>query len=98
MNYPSLYRDRNSLAEILAQLKTQIDPALLTKKEGEEEDEAKNNTGGEGSVISTRLVTPIMLSVICCLLTNIFMILILHELSNLPGIGSILSKVNNLFP
>ncbi|XP_023823823.1 remodeling and spacing factor 1 [Salvelinus sp. IW2-2015] len=40
-----IVRDRNSLAEILALLKTQIDPALLTKKEGEEEE--KNNTGGE---------------------------------------------------
>eukprot|EP00063_Salmo_salar_P078356 XP_014053191.1 PREDICTED: remodeling and spacing factor 1-like [Salmo salar] len=48
-----IVRDRNSLAEILALLKTQIDPALLTKKEGEEEDEAKNNTGGEGEVKKT---------------------------------------------
>lgn len=67
MNYPSLYRDRNSLAEILAQLKTQIDPALLTKKEGEEEDENKK-TGGEGKVIWTRLVTSIMSYAICFLL------------------------------
>nr|XP_029527732.1 remodeling and spacing factor 1-like [Oncorhynchus nerka] len=52
-SWKCIVRDRNSLAEILALLKTQIDPALLTKKEGEEEDEAKNNTGGEGEVKKT---------------------------------------------
>uniref|UniRef100_A0A673XUY3 Remodeling and spacing factor 1-like n=1 Tax=Salmo trutta TaxID=8032 RepID=A0A673XUY3_SALTR len=61
-SWKCIVRDRNSLAEILAQLKTQIDPALLTKKEGEEEDENKK-TGGEGKVIWTRLVT----SFFCCL-------------------------------
>lgn len=32
----SLYRNRDDLAQILALLKTQIDPALLVKKEQEE--------------------------------------------------------------
>uniref|UniRef100_A0A4W5QC66 Remodeling and spacing factor 1-like n=1 Tax=Hucho hucho TaxID=62062 RepID=A0A4W5QC66_9TELE len=52
-SWKCIVRDRNSLAEILALLKTQIDPALLTKKEGEEDDEEKNNTGGEGEVKKT---------------------------------------------
>ncbi|XP_045080110.1 remodeling and spacing factor 1-like [Coregonus clupeaformis] len=52
-SWKCIVRDRNSLAEILALLKTQIDPALLTKKEGEEEDEEKNNTRGEGEVKKT---------------------------------------------
>ncbi|XP_031664292.1 remodeling and spacing factor 1 isoform X2 [Oncorhynchus kisutch] len=52
-SWKCIVRDRNSLAEILALLKTQIDPALLTKKEGEEEDEAKKYTGGEGEVKKT---------------------------------------------
>nr|XP_029483141.1 remodeling and spacing factor 1-like isoform X1 [Oncorhynchus nerka] len=51
-SWKCIVRDRNSLAEILAQLKTQIDPALLTKKEGEEEDEIKK-TGGEGEIKKT---------------------------------------------
>ncbi|XP_036793530.1 remodeling and spacing factor 1 isoform X2 [Oncorhynchus mykiss] len=51
-SWKCIVRDRNSLAEILAQLKTQIDPALLTKKEGEEEDENKK-TGGEGEIKKT---------------------------------------------
>ncbi|XP_071214462.1 remodeling and spacing factor 1-like [Salvelinus alpinus] len=51
-SWKCIVRDRNSLAEILAQLKTQIDPALLTKKEGEEEDGNKK-TGGEGEIKKT---------------------------------------------
>ncbi|XP_045062900.1 remodeling and spacing factor 1-like [Coregonus clupeaformis] len=51
-SWKCIVRDRNSLAEILAQLKTQIDPALLTKKEGEEEDENKK-TVGEGDIKKT---------------------------------------------
>uniref|UniRef100_A0AAZ3P5M8 Remodeling and spacing factor 1-like n=1 Tax=Oncorhynchus tshawytscha TaxID=74940 RepID=A0AAZ3P5M8_ONCTS len=59
-SWKCIVRDRNSLAEILAQLKTQIDPALLTKKEGEEEDENKK-TGGEEDKLSkdtASLVSP----------------------------------------
>uniref|UniRef100_A0A4W5N1P0 Remodeling and spacing factor 1-like n=1 Tax=Hucho hucho TaxID=62062 RepID=A0A4W5N1P0_9TELE len=51
-SWKCIVRDRNSLAEILAQLKTLIDPALLTKKEGEEEDENKKS-GGEGEIKKT---------------------------------------------
>ncbi|KAL0994638.1 hypothetical protein UPYG_G00125200 [Umbra pygmaea] len=43
-SWKCIVRDRNSLAEILALLKTQIDPALLTKK-GEENEEGKKTEG-----------------------------------------------------
>lgn len=40
-------RNRNDLAEVLALLKTQIDPALLVKKEGEEGSTSPNPEGQE---------------------------------------------------
>uniref|UniRef100_A0A3P8YN35 PHD-type domain-containing protein n=1 Tax=Esox lucius TaxID=8010 RepID=A0A3P8YN35_ESOLU len=48
-SWKCIVRDRNSLAEILELLKTQIDPALLTKK-GEEDEKTR-----EGSVLDKPL-------------------------------------------
>ena len=42
LSYSAFRRERNDLAEILALLKTQIDPSLLTKKEGEEGTQDEN--------------------------------------------------------
>ncbi|XP_046908082.1 remodeling and spacing factor 1 isoform X2 [Hypomesus transpacificus] len=41
-SWKCIVRERNDLAEILALLKTQIDPSLLTKKEGEEGTQDEN--------------------------------------------------------
>lgn len=58
------HRTRSDLAEVLALLKTQIDPALLVKKEGEEgststcpnpEDEEKRKGEDNGMVLQSDL-------------------------------------------
>lgn len=69
-NHPSLCRERNDLAEILALLKTQIDPALLTKKDQEEgpspEDGENKKKGEEGKVVDKDYIKPLdhLLSVV----------------------------------
>ncbi|XP_056140215.1 remodeling and spacing factor 1 [Lampris incognitus] len=55
-----IVRDRNDLAEILALLKTQIDPALLAKKEEQEascKPEDEENTKEEAGVKKTEVTT-----------------------------------------